>query len=75
MIASTPLSVTCANPDTDLPETKLCFLHVSECPQCFSPLSCQFITSNDLAASIYMNSLAWMCVCVSCLKVANTFTI
>lgn len=30
------LSVTSVNPDTDLPETKLCFLYVTECHKHFS---------------------------------------
>lgn len=42
------LSVTSANPDTDLPETKLCFLHVTECHKHFSCLLYHFNSSPPL---------------------------
>lgn len=50
-----PLSVTTANPDSDLPETKLCFLYVTECLKHFSCLSFQLITSSIMDACILYN--------------------
>lgn len=42
------LSVTSVNPDTDLPQTKLCFLYVTECHKHFSCLLYHFNTQPPL---------------------------
>ena len=42
------LSVTSANPDSDLPETKLCFLYVTECHKHVSCLLYHFNSSPPL---------------------------
>ncbi len=52
------LSVTSANPDSDLPETKLRFLYVTECHKHFSCLlSFQLVTSSVMAACVLYNFL------------------